>query len=354
MRRQFVAICVIAGMSVGFSAVAENWADRTDRLSSAPQFAQSKQVCRDLKSVVPPRTDAPDAVAAKSLAGCRSETLYYGIGVPRDPKRAVRCAFLEMKNSDNGGPGSFSPGFAGAAMLMTIYANGVGADRDLGVATALACQLDGAPAEMDFRVLHLWKLKQSGVVERHFSWCDDITSGSADGACAAHASRIADTVRDGKLRMLATRWIGAERRVFTRLEDATDAFIQARSENEVDQSGTSRGAYVIQEQDRLKDEFIDDLSLFVSGIPPSYDAKRFLEADAELNATYRDILRARTWGSAFGTVTQSGIQTTQRFWLRYRDAWVAFAKQAYPQVSPDNVKAWLTIRRITELQEFPP
>jgi hypothetical protein len=343
MRRQFVAICVITGMGVGFSAVAENWADRTDRLASAPEFAQSKQVCRDLKSVVPPSADAPDAVAAKSLAGCRSEALYYGIGVPRDPKRAQQCAFVEMKNGDNGG-----------AILMTIYANGVGTDRDLGVATALACQLDGSLAEMDFRVLHLWKLKQGGAAERDFSWCDDITSGSADAACAAHESRIADTVRDGKLRMLAARWTGTERRAFTRLQDATAAFITARSENEVDQSGTSGGAYVIEEQDRLKDEFIDDLSLFVSGNPPSYDAKRFREADTELNATYRDILRAKAWVGAYGTVTQAGIQTTQRFWLKCRDAWVAFAEQAYPQVSSDNVRAWLTIRRIKELEEFPP
>ena len=353
MRRQFVAICAIAGMSGAFSAVAENWAERNDQLTSTPEFAQSKQVCRDLKSVVPPSADVPDAATTKSLTGCRSEALYYGIGAPRDPKRAMQCAFVEMKNGNNGDPGGLPLGFAGAAMLMTIYANGVGAERDLSMATALACQLDGGPAEMDFRVLHLWKLKQGGIMERDFSWCDDVRSGAADAACTAHESRIAETIRDGKLRMLATRWTGAERRVFTRLEDATDAFIQARSRNEVDQSGTSGGAYVIQEQDRLKDEFIDDLSLFVSGNPPSYDARRFRKTDSELNATYRDILRAKTW-SGYGTVMQSGIQTTQRFWLKYRDAWVAFAKQAYPQVSPESVKAWLTIRRITELQEFPP
>ena len=123
----------------------------------------------------------------------------------------------------------------------------------------------------------------------------------------------------------------------------------------MDRSGSSGGAYRIEEQDSLKDAFIEDPALFVSGNVPVYEAKRFREADAELNSAYRDILRAKTWeSSAYGTVTQPGIQTTQRVWLKYRDAWVAFARQAYPQLSPDNVKAWLTLRRITQLQEFPP
>ena len=34
-------------------------------------------------------------------------------------------------------------------MLMTIYANGVGAARDLDLATALACQVEGAAAKSD-------------------------------------------------------------------------------------------------------------------------------------------------------------------------------------------------------------
>ena len=48
-------------------------------------------------------------------------------------------------------------------MLMIIYANGVGAERNLDLATTLACPLDGAPAEEDCRVKRLDTLKAIAI-----------------------------------------------------------------------------------------------------------------------------------------------------------------------------------------------
>ena len=60
--------------------------------------------------------------------------------------RDRQCAYLEHTSRADAG------GFSGNTMLMIIYANGVGAERNLDLATTLACRLDGAPAEEDGRL----------------------------------------------------------------------------------------------------------------------------------------------------------------------------------------------------------
>jgi hypothetical protein len=60
--------------------------------------------------------------------------------------RARQCACPERTSRADTG------GFSGNTMLMIIYANGVGAERNLDLATTLACRLDGAPAEEDGRL----------------------------------------------------------------------------------------------------------------------------------------------------------------------------------------------------------
>ena len=124
----------------------QNWGDDNEPFTQGPEFAASKAVCRRLRGLTPPAADRPDAATAVALTpSCNAEALYYGIGIPADPVRARECAFIEQ---DAGKASPYDAGrFGGTAMLMTIYANGVGAARDLDLATALACQVDGAAAE---------------------------------------------------------------------------------------------------------------------------------------------------------------------------------------------------------------
>lgn len=340
-----LVVAALLAALVALPAAAENWADSTDPITQSPEFARSKAICRGLKRVSPPAMDRPDRATAASLKGCNSEALYYGIGRPPDPARARQCAFLEQASLQG------RSGFSGDDMLMTIYANGVGAARNLDVATSLACQLGGAPSEEDGRVMHLAKLKAEHWTGTDFSYCDDITSGSAQGFCAAHDAAIADAKRKQLFEGVTAGWNDADKRAFVGLQKAEKAFVDARAGYEVDASGTARGAMAVDEEQSQQNDFLDMLRSLAEGKATASTADQLEAADAKLNATYKKIQQTAD-PSRWGTVTKDGIRSTQRAWLRYREAWVAFAKVKYPSVSADSIRAWLTEKRTAMLQDF--
>ena len=121
-----------AAMLLGAAAAGQvyDWSDATGEHNEG--FEESRAMCRAVKGREPPKADRPSAAAAAALKGCDSEALYYGIGMKADPVKARHCAFLERDAGDQGT-------FGGSLMLMTIYANGIGAPLDLAAATPLAC-----------------------------------------------------------------------------------------------------------------------------------------------------------------------------------------------------------------------
>jgi len=322
---------------------AENWADNHDSITMQPEYQRSKAICRSLKRMPPlPRATAPtDATPPHNNRS--SEALYYGIGVPPDPARALQHALREGAAPGDGAT------FSGDVMLMTIYANGVGAPRDLDRAIAIACNLDGAPAEMDGRVNHLAKLRDQRWAGHDFSFCDDITSGYAQGLCAAHDAAMEDAKREQRLSAVMAGWSDAEKRAFQPLERAEKGYAEARAGNEVDQSGTARAAMAIDEQQDQEKDFLDLLQSLETGTVPATTGKQVDAADAELNAAYQRIQHVNNTAS-WGTVTKDGIRMTQRAWLRYRDAWIAFARVRYPRVAPESLVATLTEKRTALLQ----
>ncbi len=303
---------------------AENWADETDPITTGPEYARSKAICRGLKRVPLPSAAGLDDAAVASLKGCRSEDLYYGIGRPADPARARQCALLERQTVQDS-----SNLFSGDTMLMTIYANGVGAARNLDLAIALACQIGGAPAEQDGRVTHFAKLKAEHWTGTDFSFCDDVTSGLAAGYCAAHEARIADARRQQSFASLTARWSEADRRAFAALQKAEKVFADTRADNEVDMSGTARAAMSIDEKQGQDDDFLGMLRSLAENKAPTFTPQQLEAADAKLNAVYRQV-QQRADPSPWGTVTKDGIRSTQRAWLRYRDAWTAFVAAKHP------------------------
>jgi hypothetical protein len=235
-------------------------------------------------------------------------------------------------------------------MLMIIYANGVGAERNLDLAITIACQLDGAPAEIDGRVKHLATLKAQHWAGRDFSFCDDITSGFAEGQCAAHDAALADAGRKQRLAGLTAAWSEGDKRAFAALQQAESGFVKARAGNEVDQGGTARGALVVGEEQSQEQGFLEMLQSLAAGKAPTFTPEQFTAADTKLNTVYQRVQQAG--GKDWGTVTKDGIRTAQRAWLSYRDAWVAFAKIKYPSISADGIRTWLTQRRTAELETF--
>ena len=331
---------VLANSAVVTQSQPWDWGDDTEWA----QYDETKAVCRALRNREPPASDRPTREQARALQGCDSQALYYGIGMPPDPIRARQCAFLEAEPSDD-------LVFGGRPMLMTIYANGIGAARDLDVAIHLACGYQGAPAEVDGRIRHLVELRDTGWTGNDFHVCDDITSGFMMGHCAGQEAARNDVRRAAILERTTRGWSEADRRAFASLQRALEAYVSSRN-LEIDMSGTMRGALQVGAEEVVKDEFVRTIDQLEGGAAPRFDHAQFEAADAELNRAYREAMRGE-FSDCPGCVTADGIRDAQRAWLRYRDAFLAFAAVHYPQVSRDSLAAWLTQQRTALLRPEP-
>jgi len=304
--------------------------------------------CRRAREVAIPAADQPDAERRKLLEGCKSEELFYGIGQKADPDTARLCAYIERAAGD-------LVVFGGSAMLMTIYASGIGVPRNLPLAVRFACDLDGAPAEMEGRIAHLEALGAGAATSpgaAPFDLCDDATSGFMQGHCAAHRERVERATR--AQRDLARLYIRtpAQRAAFLSLRATADDFFQARAENEVDLSGTARAALQIDEKAALEKSFDALLDALEHEAGPRASAKDFAQADRALNDAYARVMKADD--PVYGTVTKEGVRRTERTWLEYRDGWVAFAKVKFPRADRRGIKLQLTRQRAAMLQDFVP
>ena len=207
--------------------------------------------------------DLPDGAAKQALAGCQSEDLYYGIGQPSDPQKARLCAYLERSAGD-------TPVFGGSAILMTIYATGIGARRNPDLAIRFACALEGAPAEMEGRIAHLQKLKASARKEDRVRSVRRHHQRLHDGGLRGARPEDRRGKRTARYRAKLAGWTAPERAAFAKLRQAARAFFTARSSNEVDLSGTARAEFEIEEDERLEESFAAFLDKLERGaVPPA-------------------------------------------------------------------------------------
>lgn len=302
-----------------------------------------KRICEEVKNTSFPPKDRPGQGEAKPLEKCASADLYFGFDRPADPVKARLCAYVELDQGDD-------LVFGGSSILMMIYANGKGAERNLDLAIKLACTIDGAPAEVEGRVEHLAKLRQEKWKGDDFSLCDDITSGFMQGHCASLSERFVEAKRKKRLSGLTSKWAEKDRKAFDVLSNTLEKFITSRTENEVDLSGTGRGAFMIEEESALREAFLSAVEKFEHGELPRFSSEQFAQADKELNTIYSKL--QKTKDPSWGTVTADGIKQAQRAWLKYRDACVVFGQQKYPKTSADSWKTWLTRDRIKMLNGF--
>ncbi|HSB78117.1 MAG TPA: DUF1311 domain-containing protein [Candidatus Methylomirabilis sp.] len=314
---------------------------------SLPAFGQTqisdpgaKQICAEVKDVELPAQDRPSPEEEKALAGCVSQDLYFGFGQPADPVKARKCAYVEMER------GNKDLAFGGKSILMMVYANGKGADRDFDVALKLGCEIAGDPADIAGNVHQLARLKKAHWTGDNFSVCAHSSGKYMYEQCAILQERFDKVERDTKLKGIVATWSTQDRMAFESLQQAASKFFKAHASRESDLEAT----HEVQERAFLENEFISTLERLERGELPVFSADDLSRADRAMQAALTRIQtgKVRRWG----TVTAEGIKAAQEVWIVYRDAWVAFGKQKYPGVSADGWKTFLTQERIAMLDFF--
>lgn len=304
--------------------------------------------CAALARTAIPASDMPDAASRAGLAGCESEALYYADGGKPDYEQARLCAYVERDAGNE-------VMFGGSAVLMMIYANGDGVARNLALAKKFACEVEGAPAELDGRLEHLDAMAGSSGKSERFDLCDDITSGYMMGFCASRGAEAAKVDRDRRVTALTATWSAAERAAFAKVRMAADAYFDASVDGEVDMSGTARGAMAVGAREALEDALVSALDAFGKGQLPQGGAAEFAAADQQLNANYTAAMnyyKAQAAEGTAGSVNPEGIRGAERAWIRYRDAWVAFGAQKYPAVGADAWRTYFTRERAQALKDL--
>jgi len=237
----------------------------------------------------------------------------------------------------------------GNVALAEAYANGWGVKRNGKLALALICRSCEVPAELEDMVETLYDTQDDATLDEPFRFCDHITSGISGGVCAAQEEAKQSKKREGELGSLEKNWTAPQKDAFERLRKAAEAFFDERSGSEIDRSGTARDQMTIDERATLEDAFLQALRDFEAHHYPT-DAT-FARADKELNAVYARLMKPGALDDK-GTVNADGVKKTQRLWIRYRDAWTAFAAARYPGFSADAVKTWCTDLRTQQLAEL--
>ena len=344
MRSSALALAALISLAFTVQASAADWGDVQDD----PAYDASKAICRAVKDAQPPPGDLPTPAQSSALKGCDAEALYYGQKAAPDYPKARQCAFVATRN----GQVDTDQVFGGLAILAQVYANGLGAAKNLDLATHYACNLAGAPAEMDGRVTHLAAIKAKGPGQDRFDYCDDITSGFAQGQCASREQTLANARREAGLDALGARVAPAARGAYAALRRRSDAFATLHGGNEIDLSGTARGALVIEAEEEAREAFGKTLRRLLDGKLASATPAQAKSADAALNAAWRRLRAHGQKVQAYGTVTLDDVVKAQRAWLGYRDAFAAFDRAQAPGASSDGLLVELTQARTAALQDL--
>ncbi len=316
--------------------------------ASYPGEANWKAVCA--REMAKPLV-VPKFVNEAELRHCDSERSYYGFDGARDFRGALQCGYYQRAHPQT----DIANAVYGPGVLSMLYANGLGVARNYDLAIRFACENTwAADAEMEGRLGHLEHMRDSHSTATDFDLCDDATSGLMEGACAEIGEREAKAKREQKLKTISAGWSPATKQAFVGLQKAEQAFADARGRNETDLSGTGRAAFSIEASAKVHDQFLANLERLAKGLVPEASEVDYKAADAKLNADYRQMMAERSKDKPGnpGEVLVSGIRETERIWIKFRDAWVEFAKVAYPKVSTAQVGTWITKQRIGQLKDI--
>ncbi len=335
----------------GFAAAMDSYLDWCGEEQPYFHCDEVKNICSQTASVSIPVADKPTEKDKQILRECSSNQLYYGYGNPPDPINARKCAYLEFESSN-----TIDESFYGSSILMMVYANGEGVERNLDLALKFACEDGGGQiVEYEGHILHLEQLRNNNVAtSEKFDFCDDTQSRLMMGRCADRDAQISSAEREIEFSKLLLSWNERQRSEFEKFRTVWKSYL-AVSIEEIDYNGAMSVPDGIHAKSKKQDDLLWSLQNFEQGKFPSFNEGAFEQTDRELNQIYKKIQSAREDDAiefSWGSVTKENIKIVQRAWLKYRDAWVVFAKQKYPSVSTASWKTWLTRERVEQLNSF--
>ena len=238
-------------------------------------------------------------------------------------------------------------------VLMMMYANGFGVERDVDVAMHYACGLDfSAKAEMEARIAHLASMHPGSPV---FDQCDDITSGYMGSVCAQIRERQAGRARDARLARMAGQFPEGARDRFEALRTAAEAYATAGA-GETDMQGTAASARATARHGRLREQFMQAALDAAAGKLPPASAEQVAGLDRDLNRVYRQVMAIPSaqanWPERIGesTISRADVRAAERRWIAYRDAFLAFGAQLPPGSDTHAIHALLLRQRIEALK----
>lgn len=293
-----------------------------------------------LKTPLP--AEASTVPAPKTWPDCDSYKSFSGIGRKVDFEAARRCAWRERLalQADIEPRYTVASLFGGSAMLTVLYANGEGIEQNKALALRFACE-SGLEDSGQKDILELPNKPHVAENEKKFKYCDEVQTTMEIGFCAAWDSEIQDQARLNAIRVLSADWPATQKNALFDLVKADDAYSTAHARGEIDLSGSGRAVWQFNAEWLLRERFVAGLKAIEKGQLPRGTAADFARADTALNRIYKKAISVAEAGkSGYGAVQPGGIRDAERAWLKYRDAWIAFAKLRYPTCDPN---AWLTL-----------
>jgi hypothetical protein len=304
--------------------------------------------CKKYESVRIPPGDQPTAAQVKALGDCDSGDLYYGSNHPPDYVKARLCAYAKIARNE-----SRLGGFDGSTILMMVYANGKGVARNFDLAMRFACQASSYTTE---RLQHLEKLKAENWKGSDFDYCDDVLLSERD-LCQMNLEGFADAKRKKQMGAIMSKWSAQNKQAFAKVEQAEKEYTDALQRYELDtNNGNSWHAVSRGMLSDTAETTLSVISRLETGKFPDSKNTGFAKADAELNAVYseklRELKKREVDGTLNAAIRANGVQATERLWLKYLAAWIAFVQNKYPLAPADGVRTWLTEARIMQLREL--
>lgn len=325
----------------GFLSFSQAWAD--------PSFAVSTSLCRKVAE----RTQIPEApsLPIELSRGCNPLNLYYGLaGVKKDPAKAYLCA-LSGRSLHEKLPLSLSQSVlpegepqADDVMLMTIFANGVGAPQNLDAAIVLACGLETTAEETDARVKHLGLFRARRWLGDDFSFCDDAKSEVSLAFCKQFAAALAKLPQEPE--KPTEGWSEEAKQAYRALEIAKDIFVNTLISSETDFSKHPPQVRRRREQEAQEAR----LKALAEGQVPVFSQADMDQSQARLDEIYTILQNAKDTSS--WQITKEGIFKTERAFYAYRKAFVRFVTAKYPEIALNQIRTWLNDARIKQLKEL--